>query len=217
MASIKLKHASGNSTILNSPAANPSSDVTLKLPSTTGSAGQVLKVASANHSATNAELEFAVGGKVVQSAYKQWNTVTSTSSTTGEEIDSSLRMTFTPILNNSLIVYSGFFSVGSSSTIVGFLELYKSASTDMSSPSVVYEHKTSSTGPQSGNAVFHTNGDLMLTVPLVVMEVSGNTTARTYSTFWALNSGSYALYNNAYNGAGSYVGTSSILIQEIVV
>lgn len=58
MASIKLKHASGNSTILNSPAANPSADVTLKLPSTTGSAGQVLKVASANHSATNAELEF---------------------------------------------------------------------------------------------------------------------------------------------------------------
>ena len=65
MASIKLKHASGNSTILNSPAANPSADVTLKLPSTTGSAGQVLKVASANHSSTNAELEFAAaaGGK----------------------------------------------------------------------------------------------------------------------------------------------------------
>ena len=64
MAAIKLKHASGNGTILNSPAANPSADVTLKLPSTTGTAGQVLSVASANHSATNAELEFAaVGGK----------------------------------------------------------------------------------------------------------------------------------------------------------
>ena len=61
MASIKLKHSGGNGTILNSPAANPSSDVTLKLPSTTGSAGQVLKVASANHSSTNAELEFATG------------------------------------------------------------------------------------------------------------------------------------------------------------
>ena len=59
MASIKLKHTSGNGTILNSPAANPSSDITLKLPSTTGSAGQVLQVASANHSSTNAELELA--------------------------------------------------------------------------------------------------------------------------------------------------------------
>ena len=59
MGAIKLKHTSGNGTILNSPAANPTSDITLKLPSTTGSAGQVLQVASANHSSTNAELEFA--------------------------------------------------------------------------------------------------------------------------------------------------------------
>lgn len=68
MASIKLKHTSGNGTIIHSPAANPSSDVTLKLPSTTGSAGQVLKVASANHSSTNAELEFGAdaGGKILQ-------------------------------------------------------------------------------------------------------------------------------------------------------
>ena len=64
MASIKLKHTSGNGTILNSPAANPSSDITLKLPSTTGSAGQVLSVASANHSSTNAELEFAAAGGI---------------------------------------------------------------------------------------------------------------------------------------------------------
>ena len=66
MGSIKLKHTSGNGTILNSPAANPSSDITLKLPSTTGSAGQVLTVASANHSSTNAELEFAAasGGRI---------------------------------------------------------------------------------------------------------------------------------------------------------
>ena len=59
MGAIKLKHTSGNGTILNSPAANPTNDITLKLPSTTGSAGQVLSVASANHSSTNAELEFA--------------------------------------------------------------------------------------------------------------------------------------------------------------
>ena len=73
MASIKLKHTSGNGTILNSPAANPSSDITLKLPSTTGSAGQVLSVASANHSSTNAELEFAAaaGGKFASYAILQ--------------------------------------------------------------------------------------------------------------------------------------------------
>lgn len=168
----------------------------------------------AANAVTAGKLASGVGGKVIQSAYKQWNTTTSTTST-GEEIDSSLRITFTPILNNSLIVYSGFFSVGSSSTIVGVLELYKSASTDMSSPSAVYEHKSNSTGPQTGNAVFHTNGDLMLTVPLVVMEVSGNTTARTYSPWWGRNTGT--MWNNSYSTATNYNGTSSILIQEIVV
>ena len=81
MSSLKLKHATGNGTILHSPAANPTNDVTLKLPSTTGSAGQVLKVASANHSATNAELEFGAdtGGKllqVIQSTKTNQNDVT---------------------------------------------------------------------------------------------------------------------------------------------
>ena len=55
---VKLVHASGNGTKISAPAANPSADITLKVPSTTGTAGQVLVVASANHSSTNAELEF---------------------------------------------------------------------------------------------------------------------------------------------------------------
>ena len=62
MSSVKLKHSSGNGTIINGPVANPSADITLKVPSTTGSAGQVLSVATANHSATNAELEWAATG-----------------------------------------------------------------------------------------------------------------------------------------------------------
>ena len=62
MSNVKLKHSSGNGTKLHAPAANPSADITLKVPSTTGSAGQVLAVASANHSSTNAELEWAAAG-----------------------------------------------------------------------------------------------------------------------------------------------------------
>lgn len=94
MASVKLKHTSGNGTILHSPAANPSSDVTLKLPSTSGTAGQVLKVASANHSSTNAELEFAAagGGKILQ--------VKSTTKT--DIFSSSTAQTFTDITGLSV-------------------------------------------------------------------------------------------------------------------
>nr|BAR31816.1 hypothetical protein [uncultured Mediterranean phage uvMED] len=95
MASIKLKHATGNSTIVHSPAANPSSDVTLKLPSTTGSAGQVLKVASANHSPTNAELEFAAdaGGKIVGQYYA---TSTAEFQSTSGSFQNAHTITFTP-------------------------------------------------------------------------------------------------------------------------
>jgi len=104
MASIKLKHASGNSTILNSPAANPSSDVTLKLPSTSGTAGQVLKVASANHSSTNAELEFAGGGKIVGQYYA---TSTAEYYSSSGTFQSAHAITFTPASNTSkfLIIY----------------------------------------------------------------------------------------------------------------
>ena len=71
---VKLKHASGNGTVIGAPAANPSADITLKAPSTTGSAGQVLAVASANHSSTNAELEWVAnsagtGRKILEQFY----------------------------------------------------------------------------------------------------------------------------------------------------
>ena len=104
MASIKLKHTSGNGTILNSPAANPSSDITLKLPSTTGSAGQVLQVASANHSATNAELEFvaAGGGKVVQFKYAQTAALVETTSTSMQDWD-ALNVAITPTSSSNLL------------------------------------------------------------------------------------------------------------------
>ena len=110
MASINLKHTSGNGTILNSPASNPSSDITLKLPSTTGSAGQVLKVASANHSSTNAELEFGSEGasgkilQVIQTVKKDRTTIQST--TLVDIAGMSVTITPSSSSNKVLINYS---------------------------------------------------------------------------------------------------------------
>lgn len=107
MASIKLKHASGNSTILNSPAANPTNDVTLKLPSTTGSAGQVLKVASANHSSTNAELEFGAegaSGKILQVVSTTTTSVSSVSVASGAYADLGPTVTITPSSSSNKIL-----------------------------------------------------------------------------------------------------------------
>jgi hypothetical protein len=121
MGAIKLKHTSGNGTILNSPAANPSSDITLKLPSTTGSAGQVLSVASANHSSTNAELEFvaAGGGKVLKYETTAYNTQVSHSGTS--YVDTGLSRTIQPSAASSkiLVLLSQFFNVNVANPNVG--------------------------------------------------------------------------------------------------
>ena len=121
MGAIKLKHTSGNGTILNSPAANPSSDITLKLPSTTGSAGQVLSVASANHSATNAELEFvaAGGGKLLKYETTAYSTQVSHSGTS--YVDTGLSRTIQPSAASSkiLVLLSQFFNVNVANPNVG--------------------------------------------------------------------------------------------------
>ena len=128
MASIKLKHASGNSTILNSPAANPTNDVTLKLPSTTGSAGQVLKVASANHSSTNAELEFAAAtGKIVK--YVTTGPLTANKVTSGSTELEMTNVSITPASSsNKILVLSSasVFIYGTSNAYGGF-RIYRGA------------------------------------------------------------------------------------------
>ena len=103
MGSLKLPYPSGNSTILHSPAANPSADITMKLPSTTGSAGQALKVASANHSSTNAELEWGSAGGLSSDA--QQNTIGGTNA--GDSFSG------TSATNNTLIGYNAGTAVNS--------------------------------------------------------------------------------------------------------
>lgn len=231
MSSIKLKHSGGNSVSLNPPTAapNPSSgtELALKLPSTYGSNGEALlgdgagnlsfgSVTPAAGSISQAQLATGVGGKVIQCKYHQWNTVTSTTETTGEEIDSNLRITFTPIKNDSLIVFDGRIYVGCASSVVSTLTLKKSDYTDMSNPSTVYSWRTDiSLSYNPANTQIYNGAGTMISANLRVMETSGSTYARTYSPWWSTNSST--IWNNAYNAAGNYVGTSTILIQEIVV
>ena len=48
-----------------------------------------------------------------------------------------------------------------------------------------------------------------------VLELAGNTNARTYSPFWARTGGTS--YLNAYNSAYDYQGTSNITVKELEV
>ena len=70
MAEVKIAAAqNGGSAAIAGPPSS-SANTVLKLPADTGSAGQALKVKSANHSATNAELEWASdSGVVIRKTY----------------------------------------------------------------------------------------------------------------------------------------------------
>ena len=69
MAEVKITAATnGGSAAIAGPPSS-SANTVLKLPADTGSAGQVLKVKSANHSATNAELEWAADSGGLFSSY----------------------------------------------------------------------------------------------------------------------------------------------------
>ena len=128
-----------------------SADTKLKLPADTGAAGKVLKVKSANHSATNAELEWAAdqGGKILQvksaSQKDAQSTTADSSDVTGADkllyhtwgtLITGLSLTITPADNNNkiLIMYdvalgstTRYTSIGISRTPAGGTEVMTAA------------------------------------------------------------------------------------------
>ena len=178
MASIKLKHTSGNGTILNSPAANPSSDVTLKLPSTTGSAGQFLQVASANHSATNAELQFAAagGGKIKQFVYKNISTAIATTSSSYADA-TNFNLAITPTSATNLLYFQ--------LNIAGCL-LYDTSGSDHRAYLALTDDGASSYLQENQFRMYEYGGGyhlglyLMKSYTITHIKTAGSTSARTY-------------------------------------
>ena len=212
MASIKLKHTSGNSTILNSPAANPTDDVTLKLPSTTGSAGQVLSVASANHSSTNAELEFAAagGGKFLQTVFTidKAQSFSVTGSNTAEY--AALNTAITPSSSSSKILIMVSIAFGASGVTDGQygFRLYdgSSAITD------AYNTNASSDG-QSAFLSLDDQFDFIQTNFTYLY--SPNTTNATTIKVYVKGDGSRTIYANRWGHSASKGGVSTMTLIEV--
>ena len=101
MSSIKLKHASGNSMSIAAPATNPASDLSLKLPATIGSAGQVLK-----NSSTAGTLEFGGGGKIIQVVSAEHSTAVTTASTSYVATNLTVNITPTSASNTIIVMTS---------------------------------------------------------------------------------------------------------------
>ena len=117
MSSIKLKHSSGNSMSIAAPATNPASDLSLKLPATIGSAGQVLQ-----NSSTAGTLEFANAGKVLQAVTDVDEGSMTTNSTSWQW--QGLDVTITPSSTSSRILLLCTLGMDGSSNIA-FITLYR--------------------------------------------------------------------------------------------
>ena len=154
-------------------------------------------------------------GKLLQVKYAVKNNGTSLSSvTTPAEISSDFRTTITPTSASSLIIITAvlFVSMPSDQNL-GF-RLYKSSSTDMSSPSFVQTPSTINSS-QDGNLNIVSGPAINASAVVKVVELAGNTNARTYSPFWCMTGGSSTVaYLNSYSGGG-YFGTSGMTVEEV--
>ena len=206
MGAIKLKHASGNSTILNSPAANPSADVTLKLPSTTGSAGPGLSVASANHSSTNAELEFAAAasGKVKQYKYAQSTTLLETTSSSYQNLSATFSVAITPTSSSNLLL----------ARFAAKISVYNQSGSDANSRIGLTDDGASSYLLENDVRFYDYGGSGgFIDLPLCIehVKVAGNTNARTYSIRYKLVAGNKVVINNYSGGAGTNNSVLSVM------
>ena len=213
MSKISLKHTSGKVVSLNSPTTEPgANDVAFKLPNADGSAGQFMKTDGSGN------LSFAAaggGGKLLQFKYQVKNNGASlTSVTTPLEISSDFRTTITPTSASSLIIITAvLFASMPEEQNIGF-RMYKSSSTDMSSPSFVQTPSTLNSS-QDGNLNTIAGTRRNDSAVLKVIELAGNTNARTYSPFWAITGGvNTSAYLNSYSGGG-YFGTSTMTVEEV--
>ena len=211
--SIKLNAQSGGSVALDAPTQTTSSaDLTFKLPVADGSANQVIKTDGSGNLGWATDQ----GGKLLQFKYQVKNDGASLSTvTTPAEISTDFRTTITPTSASSLIIITAtLFISKTDEQNVGF-RLYKSSSTDMSSPSFVQTPSTINSS-QDGNLNICAGDRINVAAVIKVVEVAGNTNARTYSPFWCQtgNPVNSRAYLNSFSGGG-YYGTSTITVEEV--
>ena len=81
----------------------------------------------------------------------------------------------------------------------------------MSSPGFV-QSPTTINSAQDGNLNITAGTKLNAAATVKVVELAGNTNARTYSPFWTITGGT--VYLNSYSGGG-YFGTSTMTVEEV--
>ena len=130
MAEVKIAAASGGGSAGIAGPPSSSANTVLKLPGDTGTAGKVLKVKSANHSATNAELEWAQGGRILQVVQTvKTDTFSETIDDATFSSDTGLNVTITPSSSSNKVRLTGSVVVSAGTDNIGLgIGLFKGGS-----------------------------------------------------------------------------------------
>ena len=205
MSSIKLRHSSGNSMSITAPATNPASDLSLKLPATIGTAGQVLK-----NSSTAGTLEFGSPGRILQVVQALKRDTSSSSSTSYVDLP-GLSQAITPAStsNKVLVQYAIMSSHNGSGSIPSFLTQIVR---DGSAISGALPSDTSVA--QYGTTVNYSGSGRMQWVTNTYLDSPSTTSSTTYKIQYRVDGGDAIEINN-WNGTDNYLCISHLTLMEV--
>ena len=153
-----------------------------------------------------------VGGKILQYKVTKKTDSVSTSSQSYSEISSDFRITLTPTASDSTIVVTAYLMVANQNNANTF-RLRRNTASDFSGTSTEVIQPDTFLANEDGVCSVYEGGSHIFTLPVTGWEISGNTTARTYSPFWRVGGGTMYL-GRLYNSA-SYHGVSTMTVMEI--
>ena len=211
--SIKLKHSGGNSVSLNPPTSAPtSSEVAFKLPTSDGTAGQVLTTDGSGN------LSWKTPGKILQVVSTEKTDTFSTTSTSFADV-TGFSVTITPSSSSSKILILTDAKCGTSTNLMNiYLRILRG-----STP--VYVGDTAS---NRQSCLFGMEDVDDSQGPYEMIQVSGNfqdtpntTSAVTYKLQYRVNDSSYTGYINRTGGDSDNINfprtASSIIAMEVSV
>ena len=151
-------------------------------------------------------------GKILQHLIVKKTDNTSTTSSSINEISSDFRITLTPTLSNSTIVCHADLGISDAAGYTHAIRIVRNTASDFSGTTSNFMTPDNFNNATDGHSVNYNEGGGLARVSARAFEVSGNTTARTYSIQWATSGGT--LYLNRYTSS-NYNCVSTFLVMEV--
>ena len=136
---------------------------------------------------------------------------TSSTATAGVEVSSDLRISLTPQNANNIIYCQANLTISTITNSTANFKIYRNTATDFSGTSTLIMPPDTNSANVDGNMNAYGSSGFIGTLPVTAFETASNTTARTYSPFWATQGNT--VYINQWST--NYYTTSTFIVMEI--